>query len=48
MLYQLQALGMEALQPLNQLSKTSRFFWSHPFNMLSGSWAAQFMTAGLE
>jgi poly(3-hydroxybutyrate) depolymerase len=48
MLYQLQALGMEALQPLNQLSKTSRFFWSHPFNVLSGSWAAQFMAAGLE
>lgn len=48
MLYQLQALGMDALQPLNQMAKASRHLWSHPFNPWSGSHLAQRMTAGLE
>jgi len=48
MLYQLHAMGMEAIQPLNQAAKTARYFWSHPFNLLSGSWMAQRINAGLE
>lgn len=48
MLYQLHALGMEAIQPLHQTAKSARYFWSHPFNPLSGSWLAQRFNAGLE
>lgn len=48
MLYQLHAMGMEAVQPLNQTAKTTRYFLSHPFNLLSGTWLAQRINAGLE
>ena len=48
MLYQLHALGMEAIQPLHRAARTARYFWSHPFNPVGGSWLTQRVNAGLE
>ncbi len=48
MLYQLHAIGMEALQPLHQTAKTIRHFWSHPYNPFSSTPLAKHVSAGLE
>ena len=48
MLYQLHAMRLEAMQPLHYTAKTTRYFLSHPFNPLSGSWLTQRFNAGLE
>jgi poly(3-hydroxybutyrate) depolymerase len=48
MLYQLHAIGMESLQPLNRAAKTARHLLSHPFHPWSGSWLGQGLNAGFE
>lgn len=48
MLYQVNALFMEALQPLHQAAKTARYFHSHPLNPFRSLAITRHVTASCE